>query len=306
MAQKNGLIEEKNPKGKIIKSTEWFEGKKNGWETTYDDDGNFVKRIQYIYGNKVIEDEYYKGILSRHSPFTNGKKEGVVTEYQNGIKILETTYANGKKEGSTFEYYPDTGLLKSEKKYLNGKRNFQYEKSYYPSGNLLLDKDDLYEIHYLVDNNIPSYKRYLQKQSVIQEDTFYTNGRVCWTKIYKPTYKNIYFDLEGNEIDFDSYLKLCDHVNFPKEEVTLMKDDSTMYFEEDDDYESHEYSNESENEDIAINYCNVMQNLCEIAESLDVLGLISVENIKEKLHTAVESYKTARKTFENAYKDIEQ
>ena len=225
MAQKNGLIEEKDLNGKVIKSTEWLDGKKNGWETTYDADGNFVKRIQYASGKKVIEDEYYKGLLSKHTPIANGKKEGIVVEYQNGVKILETTYANGKKDGTIFEYYPDTGRLKSEKKYINGKRNFQYEKSYYPSGNFRLDKDESYEVHYLVDNNIPSYKRYLEGLNSIQEDTIYTNGRVCWTKIYTPTYKNIYYDLEGNEIDFDSYLKICDYVNFPKNEIDQMKED---------------------------------------------------------------------------------
>lgn len=303
MPLKNGLIEEKDLNGKVVKSTEWLNGKKNGWETIYDVNGNYVKRIQYLSGKKVIEDEYYKGILSKHTPFANGKKEGIVIEYQNGIKILETTYANGKKDGLILEYYPDTGRLKAEKKYINGKRIFQYEKSYYPSGNFCLDKDDSYEIHYLVDNNIPSYKRYLKGLGVVQEDTFYTNGRICWTKIYKPTYKNIYYDLEGNEIDFDAYLKLCDYVNFPKEEVELMKEDPSMYFDEDD--ENYELANNIENEDVANNYCMAMQDLCEIAESLDLLGLITVESVKEKLHTAVESYRFARKNFENVFGEIQ-
>ncbi len=304
MAQKNGLIEEKNLDGKVVKTTEWLEGKKNGWETTYDVDGNFVKRIQYVSGNKVVEDEYYKGLLSKHTPFANGKKEGIVVEYQNGVKISETTYANGKKDGPILEYFPDTGRLKSEKKYINGKRYFQYEKSYYPSGNFLLDKDDLYEVHYLVDNNIPSYKRYLEGLSVAKEDTYYTNGRVCWTKIYKPTYKDVYFDLEGNEIDFESYLKLCDYVNFPKEDVELMKEDPSMFFDEQD--EGDDSTEEIEDDGLAKNYFTAMKDLCEIAKSLDLLGLVTADAVKDKLHMAVETYQSARKAYEDVYEDSNQ
>ena len=199
MAAKHGLIQEKGIDGQIIKETEWLEGKKHGWEKTFDSTGLPVKKIQYEFGNKILEEEYYKGLLAKSTSFTNGKKDGLVIEYSDGKKILEVEYKNGKKEGRYLEYYKEEGTLKSEKRYENGRRCYPFEKSYYPSGNFRYVADDNSRVYYNLDNNVPSSAHILKDGELIRMERFFSDGKVgvitdmkkAATSIYLPKEKRL-------------------------------------------------------------------------------------------------------------------
>ncbi|MBQ3719807.1 MAG: hypothetical protein II850_02265 [Fibrobacter sp.] len=57
------------------------------------------------------------------------------------------------------------------------------------------------------------------------------------------------------------------------------------------------------NDGFAKNYFVAMKDLCEIAKSLDLLGLVTADAVKDKLHMAVETYQSARKAYEDVYEN---
>lgn len=299
--KKNGLIQETNSDGKVIKEAEWLDGKKHGWENTYDAEGKYVKRTQYENGNKILEEEYYKGLITKRTPFANGKKEGVVVEYVNGVKTSETMFANGKKDGDVREYYPENGALKSEKIYINGKRDFTFERSYYPSGNRLLIKSKTDEVQYMLDNDKPTCKVYYdQNGSIIQRELYYTNGQVAEIEDWTVDEKNDFFDPNGTPIDDTTfYRKYQDELNCP-EDMKFRRD-----FDENGDNENSNGAlndedsvlNEEENK-LCAEYEKSIRDVIEVAKSLDLLGLLPEGAVKVKLHEVLERYEALKTEYD--------
>jgi len=299
--KKNGLIQETNSDGKVVKETEWLDGKKHGWENTYDIEGKFVKRTQYENGNKILEEEYYKGLITKRTPFANGKKEGVAVEYDNGVKILETTYANGKKDGDVREYYPGTGVLKSEQIYINGKRDLSFGKSYYPSGNREVTKSKTEEVHYELDNDKPTYKvSYDQNGSLIRREVYYKNGQIAQIEDWTADEQNDYFAPDGTPIDETTfYREYQDELNCPE--------DMKIRLDSDEDADDENFEDASDGEDSVLNeeedklcaeYEKSIRDVIDVAKSLDLLGLIPEGAVKVKLHEVLERYEALKTKYD--------
>lgn len=295
MAVKTGLIQEKGIDGQIIKETEWLEGKKHGWEKTFDSAGQPVKKIQYEFGNKILEEEYYKGLLAKSTSFSNGKKEGLVIEYSDGKKILEVEYKNGKKEGRYLEYYKEEGTLKSEKRYENGRRCYPFEKSYYPSGNFRYVADDNSRVYYNLDNNVPSCAHILKDGELIRMERYFSDGK---TGVITDMKKggNTYLSPDGIEVDAKT---------FKEKFFSLLNRTEEDYFEIWEDYEDDKqgetYSLEDdftlteEQQKASDEFAQAEENLIQVARSIDLLDLVNEDCVKNKLHEAIVRYDEANK-----------
>lgn len=304
MAKKNGLIQEKGIDGQIIKETEWFEGKKHGWEKSFDSAGLPIKKTQYEFGNKVLEEEYYKGIIAKSTSFTNGKKDGLVIEYSDGKKILEVEYKNGKKEGRYLEYYKE-GTLKSEKRYENGRRYFPFEKSYYPSGNYRYVSDDDADVYYYLDNNIPSCAHIKINGELVRMERYFSNGKVGVITDMKNDHKNTYLSPEG---------KVVNARTFKKKYFSLLNRTEEDFFQIWEDYEDDEPNKTNFQVDEAVlmendqkaseEYAKAEDNLIQIIRSIDLLGLVNEECVKNKLHEALERYDEAIKKQQDVFSNL--
>ena len=305
MAKKNGLIQEKGINGQIIKETEWFEGKKHGWEKTFDSTGQPIKKTQYEFGNKVLEEEYYKGLITKSTSFTNGKKDGLVIEYSDGKKILEIEYKNGKKEGLYLEYYKEEGTLKSEKRYENGRRFFPFEKSYYPSGNYRYVSDDNADVYYYLDNNIPSCAHIKKNGELVRMERYYSDGKIGVITDMKNNCKNTYLSPEG---------KVVNAKTFKKKFFSLLNRTEEDFFQIWEDYEDDEqdkvnfcedeHSLMEEEQKVSDEYAQAEDNLIQIARSIDLLGLVNEEIVKNKLHEAIKRYDDACKKQQGSFSNF--
>ena len=303
MAVKNGLIQEKGINGQIIKETEWLEGKKHGWEKTFDSTGQPVKKIQYEFGNKILEEEYYKGLLTKSVSFTNGKKDGLVIEYSDGKKILEVEYKNGKKEGRYLEYYKEEGTLKSEKKYENGRRIFPFEKSYYPSGNFRYVADDNARVYYNLDNNVPSCTHIFKNGELIRMERFFSDGTVGVITDMKKG-GNTYFSPEGKEVNAKT---------FKKKYFSLLNRTEEDYFEIWEDYEDDvqnkkipfedDFTITEDQQKASDEFIQAEENLILVARSIDLLGLVNEDCVKNKLHEAIARYDEANRKQRELFPD---
>lgn len=304
MAVKNGLIQEKGIDGQIIKETEWLEGKKHGWEKTFDSAGQPIKKIQYEFGNKILEEEYYKGLLAKSTSFINGKKDGLVIEYSDGKKILEVEYKNGKKDGRYLEYYKEEGSLKSEKKYENGRRCYPFEKNYYPSGNFHYVADENGSVYYDLDNNVPSRAHILIEGELIRIERYYSDGKIGVITDMKNQCKNTYFSPEGKEVSAKV---------FKKKFFSLLNRTEEDYFQIWEDYENDErdkkipfeddFTITEEQQKASDEFVQAEDDLIQVARSIDLLGLVNEDCVKSKLHEAIVRYDEANKKQRELFPD---
>lgn len=207
--KKNGLIQELGPNGKIIKETEYVDGKKHGLQTCYDPDGNPVKITTYENNTRVYEETFYKGQIVSKIPYFNGKKEGNCVLFENGVKKSETAYANGKKDGIEIIYHPN-GVIEAQKLFHNGKLDntdlHEYHKNGNPSRTIVKNADGtITNTEYRLDNGIPTVQYVSNEDGIFIKSThFYLSGVIG--KIERPGQNNTeFFDPNGNKISSAEY-----------------------------------------------------------------------------------------------------
>ena len=163
----------------LKRETPYKDGKKNGLEKCYYDDGKLSSTRPYIndkdtgeakdyYESGKLEYEntdstvmkwYENGNLEWVDYWKNHKKNGMSKSYYEDGKLeLECLFTDGKAEGVAMEYY-ENGVIKRKTTYVNDKKN-GVEKEYFETGKL-------------------------------KSETMYTNGIAGTTKNY---------DENGNEI----------------------------------------------------------------------------------------------------------
>lgn len=146
-------------------------GKKDGTKEEYYEDGTLQARISYKndkpYGT---EEKYHKnGNLKERIPYENGKINGILKNYdENGKLWLETQYKDGIREGKGMEYH--YGRLASEIMYKNNRKD-GLEKIYNWDGKLIL------ETPFKKGRINGVQKWYYQESGNLDREVEYNNGK---------------------------------------------------------------------------------------------------------------------------------
>ena len=145
------------------------DGKKNGVEKVYKENGQLRSETTYVDGKKNgVQKHYFNGQLYSEKTYVDGKKNGVEKHYEeNGQLSSETTYEDGKKNGVGNLYL--NGQLSSETTYVDDKKN-GVEKHY-------------------VDNELSSEKTYVDdEENGVRK--YYLNGQLYIETTYVDDKKN--------------------------------------------------------------------------------------------------------------------
>ena len=124
--------------GKLEFEGEYLNGKKNGKGKEYDNDNNLKFEGEYRNGKKYIGKEYIKGKFENVIEYKNYKKWNGIGYDENGNILFNLINGNGIIK----EFDENTGELKFEGEYLNGKRNGK-GKEYYRSDKLKFEGEYL-------------------------------------------------------------------------------------------------------------------------------------------------------------------
>ena len=125
----------------------------------------YNKTLQNKIGVKLINYKFYKGIIIQYESKTKGKEYACDT----GKLRFEGEYLNGKRNGKGKEYYCN-GLLKFEGDYLNGKRNGKGKE--YDNNDILI-----FEGEYLNGNKNGKGKEYFGFNGNLYFEGEYLNGQ---------------------------------------------------------------------------------------------------------------------------------
>ena len=111
------------------------DGKKNGVEKIYKENGQLNIETTYVDDKKNgVQKYYHKGQLSSETTYVDDKKNGVEKFYkENGQLNIETTYVDDKMNGVE-KHYEENGQLSSETTYVDDKKNGV--QKYYHKGQL--------------------------------------------------------------------------------------------------------------------------------------------------------------------------
>ena len=110
------------PDGTIKSATTYKDGKKNGVEHIYFQDGATLKYSRnYVYGKlHGLQQEYNRNaILISEESYSHGRLDGVSRFYKNGLLSRQIEYRNGFLDGTYREFYP-SGLIKLEIRWRRG------------------------------------------------------------------------------------------------------------------------------------------------------------------------------------------
>ena len=311
--KKNGLIQEKNSAGSVVKETEWVDGKKHGLERMYDASGAVVKEIRYEYGEKVVVDEFYQGKLSKHTPYLNGKKDGALIEYSRGKKVLEVNYSNGKKNGLSIRFNVKTGKPISEERYDFGEKDKNYYKQYDENGHIKSDRDGNVSHEYICDNNMPSFGYiYYDHYRIEAAVKYFKNGKIGIRQPYDGDRKFQYFDLEGNAITKSEFVKkYLSELNYPRGyiDAEVMAVDHYDLDGEDCDEDSEDFSDDidstvftDEENSLFEHYNDALVRFLTIAEKLVSMKLITDTSIQNEFKEALGCFVEAKKKNEEYFK----
>ncbi len=225
-----------NSQGKIKETAQYLDGKLNGANNYYYDNGK--QKIISNYKNDNLDGTYLfyneLGALQQNKRFKDGKLDGLYTSYQSvGEKLIESkaVYSNGNIVEKYQEFFP-TGTLNTEiyfkegkpngketRYHLNGELNFDfiskdgyvdgYYKKFYPNGKAK-ELGQASEGNYSGDwqtfyntNTLESEYTYNQKGEIDGEYKYYDlDGKLHYIFEYRNgefiAYK--YFDKKGNVI----------------------------------------------------------------------------------------------------------
>lgn len=207
VADKNGIPYE------IELDKAFTDESKSGIDKSHDSE----LRIDWDETEDIGDVTYYKG-----SPFTGlrFKLNGMEEEVVNGLKhgLLKWNYESGQlyteqyyKEGiiCSMKHYHKNGKLKSEVRYLDGKKEGLY-KSYHESGKLSTEsnykkgKEDGVSLSYYENGQIADEFIYKNGEQVNPQRSYYENGQLCHEGYYTKSGDLISgrdWDESGNEIN---------------------------------------------------------------------------------------------------------
>ncbi len=118
------------PDGTIKSAVTYKDGKKNGVEHAFYEDGATLKYAKtYAHGRlHGLQQEYSQdALLIQEESYRQGRLDGRSRYYQNGLLVSEADYQNGIPEGEYTEFYP-SGMRKLEIFWSRGKaiEGYQY------------------------------------------------------------------------------------------------------------------------------------------------------------------------------------
>jgi len=136
--KKNGVEKVYKENGQLRSETTYVDGKKNGVQKHYFN-GQLRIETTYVDDEKNGVEKHYEenGQLRSETTYEDGKKDGVGNLYKNDKLYIETTYVDDKKNGVE-KVYEENGKLEREGNYIDDKKN-GVEK-YYHEGQLYSEK----------------------------------------------------------------------------------------------------------------------------------------------------------------------
>jgi antitoxin component YwqK of YwqJK toxin-antitoxin module len=211
-----------NDKGILATEFNYKNNKKNGFKKSYDDeDGKLLTAENYIEDIKSGPAFFYykSGKIKKKINFVNGREEGTSYEFDEDSTIISIyDYQMGflkkqekinrrdeqkRKQGMWKEFYVN-GVVKSEGKYLDGKKD-GFFKEYSPDGSLLNAEKF---INGNIQTNVPELAKIDTKTS------YYPGGKIKYSGGYKnekPEGIHREYDTLGNiiksKIFTEGYLK---------------------------------------------------------------------------------------------------
>jgi antitoxin component YwqK of YwqJK toxin-antitoxin module len=213
--------------GKIKEIAQYEDGKLNGVDSIFYENGNINKIIGFKNGLKegdFFEYSLYGGLIE-HSVFKAGKANGnTVINYEigEGFKHYKATQIDNKIEGELHEYF-DSGENLSIVKYVNNIRQGEALTYYrngqiYSKANYLDGKLDGDYISYYQNGKPYKQGKYKKGTAVGEWKTFYKNGTVKSIENYDEKGK-----LNGHKIEYDYDGKIYYEYDYLKGDLTAYK-----------------------------------------------------------------------------------
>ena len=196
-----GIIERKT-KNKI---EQWFpngnkkhvvnynnDGKPNGNEKVWDDNGTLIRESNYKDGLfDGVQTRYWNnGQMAKLETYENGLENGVSKQWiSNGTLVTESNYKNGELDG-IYREWSEEGILTDEAEYKEGDRD-GITKTFRPSDGSLIQEA------FYKNGDRDGVTKIFRRDGSLQEESEYKEGRRDGvTKIY---------DTDGNVIQKDIY-----------------------------------------------------------------------------------------------------